>query len=321
MRALVTGASGFVGRHLCAHLAAEGDEVLPFGPSEPALDVLDRTGVLAAILTARPEAVYHLAGVSHVGGSFEKPVETMRVNVEGTLNVLDACRHARVRRVLVVGSGEVYGDGGRNAEPFSEESPLRPMSPYAVSKVAVEYLGLQAYLSAKLGTVMTRSFNHIGPGQSGSFVVPALAERIVEAEEEGLHEIAVGRVDAEREFNDVRDIVRAYRQLLMKGSPGSVYNVCTGLSYTVGEVAKRMIGLSTRPLKLKQERTLIRSVDPSRLAGNPTKLVKDTSWSPVYALDETLAVVLDHHRKASQGGNQAQEAAKAGLHGASNDPL
>jgi GDP-4-dehydro-6-deoxy-D-mannose reductase len=223
VRVVITGGSGFVGRHLHEHLTAEGDTVLPFGPPEPGfLDVLDRPAVFAAMASARPEGVYHLAGFSHVGDSFAKPVETIRVNVEGTLNILDACREARVERVLLVGSSEEYGDIGIAGRPLLEEDVLRPLSPYGASKVAAEFLGLQAHLGHGLATIMTRSFNHTGPGQSTDFVVPAMARRIARAERQGARTIQVGSLEAVREFNDVRDIVRAYRLLMLRGRVGDI---------------------------------------------------------------------------------------------------
>ena len=300
MKAIITGASGFVGRELCRHLASEGDAVLPFGPDPPDfLDILDRHGVREAIAGSGAEAVYHLAALSHAGASFEKSVETIRVNVEGTLNVLDACQEAGVGRVLVVGSAEEYGDGAGNTKAFTEESPLRPVSPYGVSKVAAEYLGLQAFLSAGLGTVMTRSFNHTGPEQSPDFVVPALAMRIAQAERVGSNEIDVGRLDSEREFNNVRDVVRAYRLLMVRGSAGSVYNVCSGVAYSIAELARRLMDLSTRILTLRQDPSLTRAAEPSRVVGDPAKLKADTGWEPEFSLDETLRAILDEARASA----------------------
>jgi GDP-4-dehydro-6-deoxy-D-mannose reductase len=299
LKAIVTGASGFVGRELRRHLVAEGDQVLPFGPEEPdLLDVLDRDGVHGALIGSGAEAVYHLAALSHVGGSFENSVETIRVNVEGTLNVLDACREAGVGRMVIVGSAEEYGDASGGTEPLTEESPLRPVSPYGVSKVAAEYLGLQAFLSSGLGTIMTRSFNHTGPGQSRNFVVPALATRIAEAEREGRLEIETGRLDPVREFNDVRDIVRAYRLLVLHGRPGSIYNVCSGRAHSIAEVARRLIELSGRPLTLREDPSLVRLVEPPRLVGNPARLTADTGWRPEYSLDQTLEAILKEARRS-----------------------
>jgi GDP-4-dehydro-6-deoxy-D-mannose reductase len=199
--------------------------------------------------------------------------------------------------VLVVGSADEYGNGAGISEPFTEESPLRPVSPYGASKVAAEYLGLQAHLSSGLGTIMTRSFNHTGPGQSPDFVLPALALRVARAESRGLDEIEAGRLDSVREFNDVRDVVRAYRLLVLHGKAGSVYNVCSGRGYPIAEVAKRLIELSTRSLTLRQDPALMRAVEPGRLVGDPHKLMSETGWNPKHSLVETLRAILDEARR------------------------
>jgi len=297
LRVLVTGASGFVGRHLCEHLESEGDEILPFDPPDlDFIDVRDRNRVITALTASGAEVVYHLAALSHVGASYSNAVDTIRVNVEGTLNVLDACRQAQVARVLIVGSGEEYGRG--RGIPFDESAPLMPVSPYGVSKVAAEYLGLQAYLSGGLETVMTRSFNHTGPGQSADFVVPALAHRIAEAERAGRKEIEVGALESVREFNDVRDVVRAYRLLVAKGRPGSIYNVCSGVGHTVGEILRRLIRLSGHQVAVRHDPDLMRKGEPGALVGNASKLESETGWRPRISLDETLAAILEEARSS-----------------------
>lgn len=297
MKVIVTGATGFVGTALCKHLMAEGDDVISLAGEGPDLvDVVDEDAVRDAFAGSGAEAIFHLAALSHVGSSFENAAETLRVNVEGTWNVLDAAITAGVDRVLVVGSAEEYGDGAGSMVPITEESPLRPITPYGVSKVAAEYLGLQAFLSRGLGTIMTRSFNHTGPGQSPQFVVPALARRVAQAEAEGRDEIEVGRLDSVREFNDVRDIVGAYRQLILQGEAGSVYNVCSGVGYSIGEVAGRLIALASRPIRLHQDPALLRAVESARLVGDPSKLKSHTGWEPRWTLDQTLKDVLERAR-------------------------
>lgn len=298
---MVTGASGFVGQELCEHLGVEGDELLPFGEESAFLDLLDRQAVRDSLVGLGVEAVYHLAALSHVGESFDNPVQTIRVNVEGTVNLLDACRDAGVGRVLVIGSAEQYGNGTGSVKPFTEDSPLRPITPYGVSKVAAEFLSLQAYLSSGLETVMTRSFNHTGPGQSPDFVVPALAARIALAERDGQSEIVVGLLDSVREFNDVRDVVRAYRLLVVHGEPGTVYNVCSGIAYSVQAAADRLIGMARTPLTLRQDPALVRTVESHRLVGNPRRLKEQTGWEPLFSLDQTLADILEQARERIRG--------------------
>lgn len=299
MRAVVTGGSGFVGGWLVSHLRDCGDDVVSLDRSNgDPLDVTDRDAVAARIGRHHPEVVYHLAAFTHVGDSWNAPVEVLRVNVEGTLNVLDACAAAGVRRVLVVGSAEEYGRVDDADLPLREDAPLRPSTPYGASKVAAGYLALQSFLGAGLETVRARPFNHTGPGQPPRFVVPALARRIAEAERDGHDEITVGSLDPVREMLDVRDVVRAYRMLVEHGEAGEVYNVCTGRGVSIGEVAERLVALSTRALRLVVDPELVRPVEVPRLVGDPTRITSATGWRPVHDVDSTLAAVLDAAREA-----------------------
>lgn len=299
MRAVVTGGSGFAGGWLVSHLRDCGDDVVSLDRSNgDPLDVTDRDAVAARIGRHHPEVVYHLAAFTHVGDSWNAPVEVLRVNVEGTLNVLDACAAAGVRRVLVVGSAEEYGRVDDADLPLREDAPLRPSTPYGASKVAAGYLALQSFLGAGLETVRARPFNHTGPGQPPRFVVPALARRIAEAERDGHDEITVGSLDPVREMLDVRDVVRAYRMLVEHGEAGEVYNVCTGRGVSIGEVAERLVALSTRALRLVVDPELVRPVEVPRLVGDPTRITSATGWRPVHDVDSTLAAVLDAAREA-----------------------
>jgi len=299
MKAIVTGASGFVGRYLCDHLEAEGDNVIGLDRGhDPPFDVVDRASVFDAFASAGAEVIYHLAAATHVGRSWEAPVETVRVNVEGTLNVLDASRAAGVERVLVVGSAEEYGRSANDCERVTEDAVLRPSTPYGASKVAASYFALQAHVGAGLPVIRTRSFNHTGPGQSQEFAVAAIAQRIADAERTENDEIVVGRTDTIREVNDVRDIVRAYRLLIVRGEPGAVYNVCSGAGMTIGEVVERLVKLAHRPLQVRRDARLVRPVDVHRLVGDPTRLQAATGWAPQFTVDDTLAAVLDGARRS-----------------------
>lgn len=301
MKAIVTGASGFVGHHLCSHLQAQGDEVIGLDRSHDAtFDVVDRQSVFDAFAGNEAEVIYHLAAASHVGRSWEAPVETLRVNVEGTQNVLDAARAAGVRRVLVVGSAEEYGLAANDWERVSEDAMPQPSTPYGASKVAASFLGLQAYVGTGQEVIRTRSFNHTGPGQVPDFVVPSIARRIAEAERSGTDEITVGRTDTIREVNDVRDVVRAYRLLVLRGEPGTVYNVCSGVGLTIGAIVDRLLALARRPLRACQDPRLVRAVDVPRLVGDPTRLQAATAWAPLIPLDTTLADVLAEARQSRE---------------------
>lgn len=299
MRALITGAGGFVGRHLRAHLGEAGDEVVGLGPGEDLdVDVLDAGAVVESVAEAEPEVVYHLAARSHVGDSWSDPALVFRVNAEGTLNVLQACRAHGVDRVVVVGSADEYGAVEEAAVPLTEDAPLRPLTPYGASKVAADYLALQAFLGWGVPTVRVRAFNHTGPGQPDRFLVPALARRVVECERSRADEITVGNLDPVRDFTDVRDVVRAYRLLAEQGRPGQAYNVCSGTGTSVREVLERIISLSDRPLEYRVDDSLVRPVEVPRLVGDPSRIRADTGWAPEHSLDQTLADVLDAWRAA-----------------------
>ena len=299
MRALVTGGAGFVGRHLVRHLEACGDDVTALDRhGARGVDITDAEGIRDAIAAARPEVVYHLAAVSHVGDAWADPGRVFRVNAEGALATLRACRDADVERVVVVGSADVYGAVAERDLPLAEDAPLRPITPYGASKAAADVLALQAYLGEGLATLRVRAFNHTGPGQDRAFLAPGLAGRIADAERDQRDEIAVGGLDPVRDLGDVRDVVRAYRLLAERGEPGEAYNVCTGRGVSVAEVAERLLRLSQRALRLAVDPSLVRPVDVPRLVGDPSKLRAATGWEPEIPLDDTLAAVLDDARAA-----------------------
>jgi GDP-4-dehydro-6-deoxy-D-mannose reductase len=296
VRAFVTGSRGFVGAWLVPHLRAAGDQVqeAPAG-----LDVTHAEAVREAVTGAEPEAIYHLAAWSHVGRSWSHPEEVVRVNVLGTLAVLEAARACRGSpTTLLVSSAEVYGRVQPSDLPLDEEAPLRPVSPYAASKVAAEYLGIQAHLAHGLPVVRARPFNHVGPKQSADFVVPAMARRILAAAREGRSAIQVGNLSTRRDFTDVRDVVRAYRLLVVGAEPGQVYNVCSGRDVAIEEVVHRLLALVDADLHLEPDPGLMRPADVAVLRGDPSRLVRATGWRPEVSLDQTLVDVLAEWRAA-----------------------
>jgi GDP-4-dehydro-6-deoxy-D-mannose reductase len=240
--------------------------------------------------------VYHLAALSHVGESWQNPASSFRVNAEGTLNVLHSCNEVGVERVLVVLSSEEYGRVGEDELPLTEESPLRPVTPYGVAKATADLLALQAFLGDGLATIRARPFSHTGPGQSPRFVVPALAARIARAERDDVDHIPVGSLDAVRDLTDVRDVVRAYRLLVEHGEPGAVYNVCSGRGVSVREVADQLLRRARRPIRLVTDPELVRPVEVPRLVGSNDLLRSVTGWSPEIPLEQTLHDVLDSFR-------------------------
>jgi len=295
VRALVTGGGGFVGRHLGTHLGSMGDEVISI---DLEVDVADPEAITAAVLDAQPDAIYHLAALSHVGESWESPAEVLRVNVLGTAALLAAGRALdEPPVVLVVSSAEAYGAVGPDDLPITESTPLRPISPYAASKAAAEQLALQAWRGYGQPVVLVRPFNHVGPGQAPTFAVSALAKRIVEAERDRSGRVAAGTLTARRDYTDVRDVVRAYRLLVTRGTTGDTYNVCSGVDVAVSEVAERLCALAGAEVELVTDPDLVRPVDLPVLRGDPGHLAADTGWRPEIAFDDTLLDILEFWRQ------------------------
>lgn len=291
MRAFITGGGGFVGRWLVAHLDACGDVLVA---RDAETDVTDEDAVARAIEEAAPDVVYHLAARTHVGESWRAPLEVLRVNVLGTASVLAATRRVvgPAATVVVVSSAEVYGAVAPDELPVAESAPLRPATPYAASKAAAEDVALQAWRGYDQRVVVVRPFNHVGPGQSSTFAVPALARRILEARAAGATELSVGTVTTRRDFTDVRDVVRAYRLLGEHAEPGGVYNVCSGRDVAIADIAARLMALCGVELRLVTDPALVRPVDVPVVCGDPSRLQAVTGWKPEIPLDDTLRDVL-----------------------------
>ena len=297
MKALITGAGGFVGNHLAAHLHESGDDVHLTDRSSDGLDITDAPSLLELLRRVRPEVVYHLAGASDVGGSWSTPQATFRANAEGTLNVLSAAAEAGVERVLAVSSADVYGKVGTGDLPITEDLPMRPVSPYAASKASADHVALQANLGYGQHVVRARPFNHLGPGQSDRFVAPALAGRIAANERSGESKVKVGNLSPQRDFTDVRDVVCAYRLLVERGRAGEVYNVCSGRAIAVQTLADQFIEMATVPMELVIDPELERPVDIPVLLGDSTRIRTDTGWEPRIPLEVTLRDLLDDRRR------------------------
>jgi GDP-4-dehydro-6-deoxy-D-mannose reductase len=296
VRALVTGAGGFVGVHLVRHLEEQGDDVLQLERTVDGIDIADADALTDAVVAAKPEVVYHLAGAADVGGSWAAARETFLANALGTLNVLEASREAGADRVLAVTSADVYGRVSQDELPIREDQPLRPVSPYAASKVAADALAQQAWLGHRLPVVRVRAFNHLGPGQSDRFLAPSLAARIARNERDGGDEVPIGNMTPRRDVTDVRDVVRAYRLLIEAGEPGGVYNVCRGTAASVRQIAEALLGMARRPMRLVPDPALQRPVDIPVLVGDNTALRAATGWEPTIPLERTLTDVLEDWR-------------------------
>jgi len=299
MRALVTGSNGFVGHHLIAHLLDHGDEVLGI---DREVDVTDEDAVREVFTTYRPDVTYHLAALTHVGESWDRANEFTRVNVVGTHRVLDAAFDAvPSSTTVVVSTSEVYGIVGEEDQPLRETFRVAPANPYSSSKVEAEHVAHDAMRLRGQRVVIARPFNHLGPGQSANFVVPALVTRLLDARERGDRQISVGDLSTRRDFSDVRDVVRAYRLLAEFGLSGEVYNIASGHDMTLSDIAAQLVSQLAPDVALVVDATLLRPVDIPIFRGSYQKLNEATGWSPQISLHQTLEDVVSDLVERRQG--------------------
>ncbi|MBM4467026.1 MAG: GDP-mannose 4,6-dehydratase [Chloroflexi bacterium] len=312
-RALITGINGFVGSHLTEYLLHHTDWQVAgtvYGPEDNIEHLRDRLELYPAELSeletvtsiverAKPDYIFHLAAQPLVSLSRRDPWGTMANNIRLQLNILEAvARLGLPARILVVGSSEEYGLVHPDELPIKETNPLRPTSPYAVSKVAQDMLGLQYHLSHDLFTVRVRPFNHIGPRQSLGFVAPDFASQIAETEG-GLREpiIQVGNLEPRRDFSDVRDVVRGYHLLITQGEPGEVYNLGSEQAHSVREMLETLMAMSKVPITVKQDAERVRPTDVPVMVSDCTRIRKQTGWRPRISFKRSLQDVLDYWRE------------------------
>lgn len=295
MKVLVTGADGFVGKHLVKALRARGDRVEECdGPEGAAgLEVTSPAAVRARFEQFRPEGVVHLAGVSSVAWSHQNAAETVRVNVLGTANVLEAVRMlSPAARVLLVGSGEEYGKLVPGI-PARESSPLAPLSPYAASKAAAEMLGRQAAASWGVHVVLVRPFNHLGAGQAPQFVIPSFARQLLAiSQKKAAPVIRVGDLTPVRDFTHVADVVDAYLLLLDRGLSGEVYNVCSGEGLSIEQALKLLQELAGTTARIEVDPERLRPAEIPWLVGDPGKL-EQLGWRRTRRVRQALTEVLE----------------------------
>jgi GDP-4-dehydro-6-deoxy-D-mannose reductase len=287
-RVLVTGGSGFAGRHLIAACRADGDEVSSASRHE-GVDLLDAGAARGAVAAARPDVVFHLAARAHVGASWEDPEGTLRDNLALTRNVLDAVRaEAPEATVLAVSSSEVYGPPQQL--PVGEDAGLRPQSPYAVSKAASDLLAGFYADAHGLRVIRARAFNHAGPGQEPTYAIASFSRQTAAALEAGADalRIVTGRADTRRDYTDVRDVVRAYRLLAARGEPG-VYNVASGVSRSAQELLAALAQIAGLPLEHSVDPALLRPNEVAELRGSADRLRAATGWRPEIPIEQTLA--------------------------------
>jgi GDP-4-dehydro-6-deoxy-D-mannose reductase len=323
MRVLITGAGGFAGRHLCALFASDGIGVtglgrrdLPPGDLPPDVerylccDLEDQRQATAAIASTRPDMVFHLAGQASVGNSWKDPAGTIRGNLGTTIHLLEALRrNAPAARVMIACSGEEYGS--HLDLPVTEEHPLRPRNPYAVSKAAADHAAALYHEAHGMHVVRMRAFNHAGPGQSDSHVVSKLARQIVEGElgtvDGAPVEIDIGGLDVSRDFTDVRDVVRAYRAGLEHAPPGA-YNVCSDHSTTIRSIVLGLAEHAEVEVVTRTDPAQLREREVQEIRGSHEKLTHAVGWHPEIPLTRTLADTLDWWRaqvRAPVGGAAA----------------
>lgn len=315
-KALITGITGFAGSHLAELLLKKGHEV--WGTTRPRskadnldsiknqlhledADLLDSHSLYSIVSKIKPDYIFHLAAQSFVQSSWASPANTMELNIVATVHLFEAVRRAQINSVIQIAcSSEEYGLVYENELPIKETNPLRPQSPYAVSKVAMDYLGYQYFMSYGLKIIRTRGFNHTGPRRGEVFASSNFARQIVEIEK-GLKDpvIEVGNLDAQRDWTDVRDVVRGYLLSVEKGTPGEVYNICSEKTIRIKDMLDLLISMSSvrNKIKIKKDPTRMRPSDVPVLLGDCSKFRKATGWKPEIPFKQTMNDLLNYWRE------------------------
>ncbi|MGB9004658.1 MAG: GDP-mannose 4,6-dehydratase [Candidatus Aminicenantales bacterium] len=316
MKVLITGMTGFAGSHLAEYILAHQpgvevcglvrwrsrmDNILAIRDKVKLCegDIKDIVSLQKCLAEFRPDYVFHLAAQSFVPASWRLPAETFAINAIGQVNLFEALLGLKLNpKIQVAGSSEEYGHVNSDEVPMKETNPLRPLSPYAVSKVAQDLLGYQYFQSYGLRVVRTRGFNHTGPRRGEVFVTSTFAKQIAEVEKKKREPVIyVGNLEAKRDFTDVRDIVRAYWLSLEKGQPGEVYNIGTGRAITMKEVLDRLLALSKVKVRVQVDPARLRPSDVPILEPDCSKFVKLTGWKPQIPFEQTLRDLLDYWRE------------------------
>ena len=314
MKVLITGITGFAGSHLAEFLLSKKYEVHGIerwrsktenidGFKDKLVlhecDIKDSHSVKKVIESVMPEKIFHLAAQSFVPTSWNAPSETITTNVIGELNIFEAVKELKINPwIQIACSSEEYGMVYENEVPIKETNPLRPLSPYGVSKVAQDLLGYQYYQSHKLNIVRTRTFNHEGPRRGDVFVTSNFAKQIAEIEKKKKPPVLhVGNLDARRDYTDVRDIVRAYWLATEKCGAGEVYNICSGRDWKIKDMLNFLLSLSKIKVEVKQVSSRMRPSDVQILLGDGTKFMKQTGWKPEIPFEKTLEDLLNYWRE------------------------
>jgi GDP-4-dehydro-6-deoxy-D-mannose reductase len=317
MRIFVTGATGFAGSHLMDRLLAEGHQVVALAhpatshqglPEHPAVtavtgDLLDLDSLKTAVAVAQPDVIYHLAGQAYPARSWNDPALTLAINTGGTANLLESAVAYGRPRVVIVSSAEIYGYVDQNDLPLTEESVPQPRHPYGVSKLAAGLLTAVYWQRYQLPVIEARPFNHIGPRQALGFVVPDFASQLA-AIKLGLQPptLAVGNLDAQRDFTDVRDVVRAYTLLAEKGQPGQAYLICSGQPVAIHYLLNALIEAAGVSVQVMYDPARMRPSDTLCLYGSYGRLQRDTGWQPEIHLRQSLADAMNEWVEQLQKG-------------------
>lgn len=313
-RALVTGITGFVGSYMAELLIKEGFQVFGIARWRSRrenlinvnghvtileADLLDAHSLDQIMLSVRPDFIFHLAAQSFVPASWTSPTSTLEINIVGPANLFEAVRKTQINpKIHIACSSEEYGLVYPDETPIKEDNPLRPLSPYGVSKIAMDFLGYQYYKSYGMQIIRTRGFNHTGPRRGEVFAESDFAKQIAEIEK-GLKKpiIEVGNLEAKRDYTDVRDMVKGYYLAALKGVPGEVYNICSGKTVKIADVLKILLGFSKIKIKVKSNLARMRPSDVELLLGDNSKFSKLTGWKPEIPLEKSMEDLLNYWRE------------------------
>lgn len=319
MRALIVGGNGFAGRHLAHYLVKCGDDVavtyvpqeregvhtaharggstgLPQVAQTLALDITDKAAVDQIIMLLKPDAVYHLAAISSVAEGETSGRALYEINFYGTMNLLDAVKvHSPASRFLFVSSSEVYGEPRPGTLPIVESAELRPQNAYAVSKASAEQAVYAAYARDGIHTVRVRAFPHTGPGQSERFVLASFAKQIAEIKiKKAAPVIRVGNIEVKRDYSDVLDVVRGYRDAIENGKPGEAYNICSGEAKSISELLQLLISCAGVEVEITQDPERVRAHDITEICGSSQKAQRDFGWRPRIEREASIDSLLAH---------------------------
>lgn len=301
MKALITGSSGFIGSHLTAELEANGYEVVRCDLKETddtvAMDIMNPEMIQSVLQKYQPDVIINMAGQANVGLSWKKPQLTVQLNTVGLINILETVRIVNPSiRVIAVGSSDEYGNLKEIGANVTEDIPVKPITPYAISKQAQELFAQLYVRSYGMDICMIRLFNLGGPGQAKGYIISDFSSEIAEVEAGKKEYMSVGNLDSARDFTHVKDACRAVRLIAEKGHSGEVYNISSGTTHKAQEVLDKLVGMAKVPIEVRQDPARMRPSDTPVVCGNHDKLTAHTGWQPELGLDQILADALNYWR-------------------------